>query len=67
MNPDDVTFENVPHVRPGGQYVGPVVPTVKATHLPTGNEIVIRSERSQMKARQLAVSMFEWMETEIRG
>lgn len=67
MNPDDLKIETVSHVRPGGQHVGLPLPEIKVTHIPSGNYVVIRSERSQTKCRDLAMSMLEWMETEMRG
>lgn len=37
MSPEDLKIETVPHVKPGGQYVGCVIPQIKVTHLPSGN------------------------------
>lgn len=67
MNPEDVTFEIAYPRAKGGQSVGLSRPDIKATHLPSGNVVIVGSERSQFRNKQLALSMLEWMELEIRG
>ncbi len=66
MNPDDLQIEAAYPKRPGGQYVGMPRPDVKVTHTPSGNFVVVGSERSQRGNRELALSMIEWMLTEMR-
>ena len=66
MNPDDLQIESAFPKRPGGQYVGVPRPGVKGTHLPSGNIVIAMSERSQKQNRDLAISMIEWMLTEMK-
>jgi len=64
----DIRFESghLPRT-PGGQHVGLPIPWLRATHEATGNIVVLNACRSQGEARRLAASMFEWMESEMRG
>lgn len=66
MNPEDVTFETAYPRKEGGQHVGMPRPDIKATHLPSGNVVIVGSERSQFQNKQLALSMLEWMESEMQ-
>ncbi len=66
MNLEDLQIEPAYPKRPGGQYVGMPRPDVKVTHIPSGNFVVVGSERSQRGNRELAISMIEWMLTEMR-
>jgi peptide chain release factor 2 len=66
MNPDDLQIELAYPRRPGGQSVGMPRPDIKVTHLPSGNIVIVGSERSQKQNRDLAISMMEWMLTEMR-
>ena len=66
MNPDDLQIELAYPHRPGGQYAGMPRADIKVTHLPSGNIVIVGSERSQKQNRDLAISMMEWMLTEMR-
>lgn len=66
MNLEDLTIE-LAYPRPkGGQSVGLTPMHIKVTHLPSGNIVIVGSERSQKQNRDLAISMIEWMLTEMR-
>lgn len=66
MNLDDLQIERAYVTPPGGQHVGMPRPDIKVTHLPSGNIVIVGSERSQKQNRDLAISMMEWMLTEMR-
>jgi peptide chain release factor 2 len=61
MNLDHLKIELAYPRQPGGQQVGLTPPDIKVTHLPTGNVVIVGSERSQKQNRDLAISMIEWM------
>jgi peptide chain release factor 2 len=61
MNLDDLQIEPAYPRRPGGQSVGMPRPDIKVTHIPSGNVVIVGSERSQKQNRDLAISMIEWM------
>jgi protein subunit release factor A len=62
FNRDDLLVEPAyPRPPTGGQSVGMPNPTIKVTHLPSGNIAIVGSERSQQRNRDLAISMLEWM------
>jgi protein subunit release factor A len=65
MDPNDLRVEPAYVTPPGGQHVGMPRPDIKVTHLPSGNFVVVGSERSRMLNRDLAVSMLEWMLAEM--
>ncbi len=65
MNPDDLKIETAYPTPPGGQYVGMRHPDIKVTHLPSGNHVVVGSQRSRLKNLELAISMLEWMLVEM--
>lgn len=61
MNPDDLQIE-LAYPRPkGGQTVGMPRMDIRVTHLPSGNIVIVGSERSQKGNRDLAISMIAWM------
>ncbi len=65
MNEADLKIEaGYPHSS-GGQCVGIVSTTVKITHVPTGLSASCGTERSQMKNKNIALSMIEWGLAEI--
>lgn len=66
VNPDDLKIERAYVTPPGGQHVGMPRPDVKVTHLPSGNIVIVGSERSARENRDLAISTIEWMLTEMR-
>ena len=66
MNPEDLKIESACPKRPGGQYVGMPRADVKVTHLPSGNAVIVGSERSQRENRDLAITMLEWMLANMR-
>lgn len=64
--PEHIRIEAWPIVKPGGQHVGIVSKGVRVTHLPTDTQIIVNCERSQLKNRNLALSMLEWGLTEMQ-
>ena len=66
MKSEDLKVELAYPRHPGGQSVGMPRSDIKVTHLPSGNVVIVGSERSQRQNRDLAVSMIEWMLTEMR-
>lgn len=44
----------------GGQQAGPSELGVTVEHIPTGLSATCKSERSQLKNRNIAISMIEW-------
>jgi peptide chain release factor 2 len=66
MNLDDLQIEHAYARPPGGQHVGMPPLDIKVTHLPSGNIVIVGSERSQKQNRDLAISMIEWMLTEMK-
>lgn len=64
--PEHIKIESWPTVRPGGQHVGIVSKGVRVTHLPTDTQVIVTCERSQLKNRNLALSMLEWGLTEMQ-
>ena len=66
MNLDDLQIERTHVTPPGGQHVGMPRPDIKVTHIPSGNVVIVGSERSSVANRNLAISMMEWMLTEMR-
>ena len=65
MNSEDLKIELAYLRRPGGQSVGLPRCDIKVTHIPSGNVVIVGSERSQRQNRDLAISMIEWMITEM--
>ena len=65
MNTDELQIELAyPRVK-GGQSVGMPRMDIKVTHLPSGNVVIVGSERSQKRNRDLAITMIEWMLAEM--
>lgn len=65
MSPDHLQIEPAYITPPGGQHVGMPRADIKVTHLPSGNYVVIGSERSRRENLGLATSMLEWMLAEM--
>ena len=66
MNEEYLKIELAYPKRPGGQYVGMPRMDIKVTHIPSGNFVVVGSERSQLANRNLALSMIELMLSEMK-
>ena len=60
MNESDLKIETYPIISPGGQHVSVVRSGVKVTHLPTGLIAISDCERSQLKNKNVAISMIEY-------
>jgi len=60
MKPEHLKIEMIDRHPKGGQHCGVVPPGVKVTHLPTRLTASCDCERSQMKNRNIAISMIEW-------
>ena len=56
FSPDDVHFETARAAGPGGQHVNKTETSVRAIHVPTGKSVVVRSERSQLMNKKLALA-----------
>lgn len=65
INPDDLAIATQHPVPLGGQHVGVIPRGVRVTHLPTGLTASCATERSQLKNRDVAISMIEWGLSEI--
>lgn len=60
IDPKDLKIESYPVISPGGQHVGVIRTGVKVTHIPTGLIAISDCERSQIKNRNLAMSMINF-------
>jgi len=60
MNPDHLKIETIDRTPKGGQHCGVLPRGVKATHIPSGLTASCECERSQMRNRNIALSMLEW-------
>lgn len=56
----DIKIEPYPVVPPGGQHVGVTRTGAKVTHVPTGLIAISDCERSQVRNRNLAMSMINF-------
>lgn len=56
--PDDLKTELWPPRQKGGQHVG-VQTGIRVTHLPTGTQAIVNTDRSQLINRMIAVEMIE--------
>lgn len=65
MRDADLRIETGYRTPPGGQHVGTVTSGVWVTHWPTGLQVRVDTERSQMRNLQVAKSMLEWGLAEI--
>jgi peptide chain release factor len=53
-NEHEIQYQTLRGSGPGGQHVNKVETTVRATHLPTGLQVVVSDTRSQLQNRKLA-------------
>ncbi len=60
MKPESLKIETIDRHPKGGQHCGVQPPGVKVTHLPSGLTASCDCERSQLKNRNVAMSMIEW-------
>ncbi len=65
MKDSDLTINTYPPRNQGGQHVGIIPCGIHMTHNPTGLQVIVNTERSQLKNRNVAKSMIEWGLTEI--
>jgi len=56
INDQDIQFQAMRSSGPGGQHVNKVNSAIRATHLPTGIQVVAMDSRSQHQNRKLAVA-----------
>ena len=56
----DLKIEPYPAISPGGQHVSVVRTGIKVTHVPTGLTAMSDYERSQVRNRNLAMSMINF-------
>jgi len=56
INDQDIQFQAMRSSGPGGQHVNKVNSAIRATHLPTGIQVVAMDSRSQHQNRKLAVT-----------
>jgi len=61
----DLTINTYPPRNKGGQHVGKLETGVHLTHNPTGIQVIVCTERSQLKNKRIAQSMIEWGLVEI--
>ena len=55
----DVVFETFGASGPGGQHTNKTDSAVRARHLPSGQVVVVKSERSQLANKRLALTLLE--------
>lgn len=60
MNPKNLKIESIDRQLKGGQQCDVMPRGVKITHVPSGLTASCECERSQMKNRDIALSMIEW-------
>lgn len=60
IDPKDLKIEPYPVSPPGGQHVGVIRTGIKVTHVPTGLTAISDYERSQVRNRNLAMSMINF-------
>ncbi len=65
MKTEDLEIEWINPGPKGGQHVGVPHFIIKVRHKPTGLVAMCSSERSQLKNRNVAISMIEWGLAEI--
>ena len=65
MKDSDLTINPYPPRNKGGQHVGIIPCGIHITHEPTGLQVIVNTERSQLKNKKVAQSMIEWGLTEI--
>lgn len=65
MKPDSLRIEAINPTPKGGQHVGVPHYVIKVTHIPTGLSASCGTERSQMRNKDVAISMLEWGLSEI--
>ena len=60
IDPKDLKIESYPVISPGGQHVSVVRTGARVTHVPTGLIAISDCERSQVRNRNLAMSMINF-------
>lgn len=60
MNPQDLKIEVIDRSPKGGQHCGVTPSGVKVTHVPTGLSASCECERSQLRNKNVAISMLDW-------
>lgn len=60
IDPKDLKVEPYPVSPPGGQHVGVISHGVKITHEPTEVIVMVNCERTQLKNRNLAISIINF-------
>lgn len=59
MKDSDLTINPYPPRNQGGQHVG-ISYGIQVIHNPTGLQVIVNTERSQLKNKKVAESMIEW-------